>query len=161
MFLVPQLSTNNPASDPIRRQCYCTTKSKELTDAQYTAAAKTSSLESTSKALAALSEVFKRDPKLPVILTAPTLSPGDKSQIIQELQRHMGGVDKGDIVKNFLKTLAENNRLSILEGVCEKFTVLMGAARGEVDLTVTSAQVSSVISSLSLDDWLIPSCKET
>lgn len=47
-------------------------------------------------------------------------------------------------MKNFLKTLAENNRLGILQGVCEKFTVLMGAARGEVDLIVTSASVSSV-----------------
>lgn len=107
--------------------------------ALYTAAAKTSSLESTSKALAVLSEVFKKDPKLPVILTAPTLTPGDKSQIIQELQKHMGGVDKGDTIKNFLKTLAENNRLGILEGVCDKFATLMGAARGEVDLIVTSA----------------------
>ena len=53
----------------------------------------------------------------------------------------MGTADKGDIVKNFLKTLAENNRLSILEGVCEKFTILMGASKGEMDLTVTSAQV--------------------
>jgi F-type H+-transporting ATPase subunit O len=51
------------------------------------------------------------------------------------------GVDKGDTVKNFLKTLADNNRLNILEGVCEKFTVLMGAARGEVDMVVTSAAV--------------------
>ena len=113
-----------------------------LTPTQYTAAVKTSSLESASKALAALSDVFKKDPKLAKILNAPTLTPGDKSQIIQELQRHMGTVDKGDVVKNFLKTLAENNRLSILEGVCEKFTILMGASRGEVDLTVTSAQVS-------------------
>ena len=55
----------------------------------------------------------------------------------------MGGQDKGDTVKNFLKTLADNNRLSILQGVCEKFTVLMGAARGEVELTITSASVSS------------------
>lgn len=54
----------------------------------------------------------------------------------------MGGVDKADTVKNFLKTLAENNRLGILQGVCEKFATLMGAARGEVDLTVTSAQAS-------------------
>ena len=54
----------------------------------------------------------------------------------------MGGADKGDTVKNFLKTLADNNRLNILEGVCEKFTTLMGAARGEVDLIVTSASVS-------------------
>ena len=53
----------------------------------------------------------------------------------------MGGLDKGDTVKNFLKTLADNNRLSILEGICEKFTALMGAARGEMDLVITSAQV--------------------
>ncbi|KAI4192365.1 MAG: hypothetical protein LQ346_004352 [Caloplaca aetnensis] len=107
--------------------------------ALYTAAAKTSSLDSTSKSLAALAEVFRKDTKLPGILTAPTLSPGDKSQIVQELQRHMGGVDKGDTVKNFLKTLSDNNRLGILQGVCEKFATLMGAARGEMDLTVTSA----------------------
>jgi F0F1-type ATP synthase delta subunit len=55
----------------------------------------------------------------------------------------MGGADKGDTVKNFLNTLAENNRLGILEGVCEKFAVLMGAHRGEMDLTITSATVCS------------------
>ena len=54
----------------------------------------------------------------------------------------MGGQDRGDTVKNFLKTLADNNRLGILQGVCEKFTTLMGAARGEMDLTITSASVS-------------------
>ena len=55
----------------------------------------------------------------------------------------MGALDKGDTVKNFLKTLSENNRLGILQGVCEKFSSLMGAARGELDLTVTSASVSA------------------
>lgn len=54
----------------------------------------------------------------------------------------MGGADKGDTVKNFLKTLADNNRLGILEGVCEKFTTLMSAAKGEVDLIITSASAS-------------------
>ncbi|MCJ1367058.1 ATP synthase F0 subcomplex subunit OSCP atp5 [Acarospora aff. strigata] len=112
--------------------------------ALYTAAAKSSTLDSTAKSLAALSDVFKKDPKLPVILTAPSLTPGDKSQIVQELQRHMGGVDKGDTVKNFLNTLAENNRLGILEGVCEKFSMLMGAYRGEMELTITSAAVRTL-----------------
>ncbi|KAL8710339.1 MAG: hypothetical protein Q9220_005109 [cf. Caloplaca sp. 1 TL-2023] len=107
--------------------------------ALYTAAAKTSSLDSTSKSLAALSDVFKKDSKLSTILSAPTLTPGDKSQIVQELQRHMGGIDKGETIKNFLQTLSENNRLGILQGVCEKFTTLMGAARGEMELAVTSA----------------------
>ncbi|KAI4199178.1 MAG: hypothetical protein LQ350_004808 [Teloschistes chrysophthalmus] len=103
------------------------------------ASALTSSLESTSKSLAALAEVFKKDTKLSIILSAPTLSPSDKSQIVQELQRHMGSVDKGETVKNFLKTLSDNNRLGILQDVCDKFGILMGAARGEIDLTVTSA----------------------
>ena len=57
----------------------------------------------------------------------------------------MGGQDKGDTVKNFLKTLADNNRLGVLQGVCEKFTTLMGAARGEIDLTITSASVSLLL----------------
>ncbi|TKA62986.1 ATP synthase subunit 5, mitochondrial [Cryomyces minteri] len=107
--------------------------------ALYTAAAKTSTLESTSKALETLSGVFKKDPKLQGMLSAPMLTVSDKKQIVAELQKHTGGADKGDTVKNFLNTLAENNRLSVLEGVCEKFGVLMSAFRGEVELTVTSA----------------------
>lgn len=55
----------------------------------------------------------------------------------------MGGLEKGETVKNFLKTLADNNRLGILQGVCDKFGTLMGAARGEMELTVTSAAVRS------------------
>jgi F-type H+-transporting ATPase subunit O len=108
---------------------------------QYTAAAKTSALEPTGKAIEALSNVFKKDAQLTTVLSAPSLTASDKQQIVQELQKHLGGQDKGDIVKNFLNTLAENNRLSVLEGVVEKFGVLMGAYRGEVELTVTSAAV--------------------
>lgn len=102
---------------------------------------KSSSLDGTSKALSSLSDVIKKDSKLPNILSAPTLTSEDKTQIIQELQKHVGAADKNDTVKNFLKTLAENNRLGILEGVCDKFTVLMSAAKGEMEMVVTSATV--------------------
>jgi F-type H+-transporting ATPase subunit O len=44
-------------------------------------------------------------------------------------------------VKNFLETLAANNRLGALEGVVEKFAQLISAQRGEVELVVTSAAV--------------------
>jgi len=108
-------------------------------NALYTAAAKVSALEQTSRALAALGEVFKKDRKLTPILSAPTLSQSDKRQIIQELQK-VAGAEKSDVLKNFLVTLAENNRLSILEGVCQKFATLMGAHRGEIELNITSAQ---------------------
>jgi F-type H+-transporting ATPase subunit O len=110
---------------------------------QYTAAAKTNALDSASKALASLGQVLKSDPKLGVILHAPTLTKKDKGEIIAELERHTGGQDKSKIVVQFMETLAENNRLGLLEGICEKFSVLMGASRGEMELVITSAQVWS------------------
>lgn len=73
------------------------------------------------------------------ILATPTLSAGDKSQIVQELEKQAGG--GGETVKNLLRTLAENNRLSLLGGVVNKFAELIAASRGEVEMTVTSAQV--------------------
>ena len=55
----------------------------------------------------------------------------------------MGNIEKGETVKGFMKTLADNNRLALLQGVCEKFAVLMGAAKGELEMVVQSASVSS------------------
>ncbi|KAH7398852.1 ATP synthase delta subunit-domain-containing protein [Phaeosphaeria sp. MPI-PUGE-AT-0046c] len=107
--------------------------------ALYTAAAKTNVLDPTAKSLESLQALFKKDPKLVEVLGAPTLSVSDKQQIVAELQKNIGSQDKEGIVKNFLSTLAENNRLGALEGVVEKFGVLMGAHRGEIELTVTSA----------------------
>jgi F-type H+-transporting ATPase subunit O len=107
--------------------------------ALYTASAKSSALDQTSKALSSLAQTFKADRKLTNIISAPTLTASDKQQIIQELQK-IAGNDKGDIIKNFLQTLAENNRLGLLEGICEKFESLMGAHRGEMEVTITSAQ---------------------
>ncbi|KAI9708659.1 MAG: ATP synthase F0 subcomplex subunit OSCP atp5 [Bogoriella megaspora] len=107
--------------------------------ALYTAAAKQSSLDSTATALSNLHQVFKRDSKLQGVVASPTLTAADKKQIVDELQKHTGGADKGETVKNFLDTLAENNRLSILDGVCEKFSTLISAYRGEVECTITSA----------------------
>ncbi|KEF63361.1 ATP synthase F1, delta subunit [Exophiala aquamarina CBS 119918] len=108
-------------------------------NALYVAAAKTNNLESAAKAVGSLSSLLKSDPKLLTILAAPTLSDSDKSQIIAELEKHTGGADKSGTVKNLLAALAENNRLGLLEGVAEKFTTLIGASRGELELTITSA----------------------
>jgi F-type H+-transporting ATPase subunit O len=106
---------------------------------QYTAAAKTSDLDHVAKALGNLLDVLKRDPKLVNILKAPALTAEDKKGITDELLKHTGGQDKDSVVKNLLSTLAANNRLSALEGVAENFAKLMGAHKGEVEMTVTSA----------------------
>jgi F-type H+-transporting ATPase subunit O len=108
---------------------------------QYTAAVKSSTLDSVARSLTSLHQVLKSDLKLSPILHAPTLTAADKSAIVSELEKHTGpGGDKGGTMKNFLQTLAENNRLGLLEGVCEKFGELMGAYRGEMELVITSAQ---------------------
>jgi hypothetical protein len=44
-------------------------------------------------------------------------------------------------VKNLLQTLAENNRLGHLQGVCEKFGELMSAKRGEIEMTSQAPSV--------------------
>lgn len=107
--------------------------------ALYTAASKTSSLESTARAMAALATLVQRDGKLPQVLATPTLTAQDKAAIVAELAKHAGSGSQAT-VKNFFDTLAENNRLALLPGVCDKFARLMAAARGEVQMTVISAQ---------------------
>lgn len=82
---------------------------------------------------------MQKDAKLVTILNAPTLTMSDKSAIVAELERSAGVT--GETIKNFLQTLAENNRLGLLGGVCDKFGQLMSAARGEVEMAVTSAEV--------------------
>ncbi|KAI1418242.1 putative oligomycin sensitivity conferring protein [Hypoxylon sp. FL1857] len=108
--------------------------------ALYTAAVKSSSLDPTARALSTLKDLCTKDAKLTTILSTPTLSDADKSAIVAELQKNIGATSTNETVKNFLATLAENNRLGILEGVCEKFGQIMSASRGEVELVVTSAQ---------------------
>ena len=97
-----------------------------------------STLDPTAKAIANLSNVFVKDTKLTQVLSTPRLSAEDKSAIVAELSKHTGA--NVATVKNFLETLAENNRLGHLQGVCEKFGELMSAKRGEVEMTITSAE---------------------
>ncbi|KAL5340757.1 ATP synthase delta subunit-domain-containing protein [Aspergillus crustosus] len=107
--------------------------------ALYTASAKSSSLDATFKGLNNLGATLKADTKLGGILSTPTLTVSDKQVIVSELQK-VAGADKSDILKNFLATLAENNRLGLLGDVVEKFGALMSAHRGEIELVITSAQ---------------------
>jgi F-type H+-transporting ATPase subunit O len=106
---------------------------------QYTAAAKSSTLDPTAKAIATLGALLQKDPKLAEILSAPTLAEADKKAIVAELTKQAGA--QGATIKNFLEALAENNRLGLLGDVCEKFSTIISAARGEVEMRVTSAQV--------------------
>ncbi|PFH62052.1 hypothetical protein XA68_15260 [Ophiocordyceps unilateralis] len=82
---------------------------------------------------------FEKDGKLSQVLATPTLTPDDKAAVVAELVKTMAA-SSSTTIKNFLDALAANNRLGLLPTVCAKFADLMAAARGEVQMTVTSAQ---------------------
>ncbi|KAF1989038.1 OSCP-domain-containing protein [Aulographum hederae CBS 113979] len=105
--------------------------------ALWTASAKTSTIDATAAAIEKLNQTFEKDPKLELVLNAPTLSSSDKTQIITELLKSTGAKD--GVLKGFLQTLADNNRLGVLKAVCENYRQLMGAYKGEIELVVTSA----------------------
>lgn len=110
---------------------------------QYTAATRSNNVDTIARSIEALSNLLKRDPKLGAALSSPTLKTAEKKAIAAELRKQIG--DRGgDTMRNFLDTLAENNRLSQLLEVCQKFLRLTSAAKGEVEVTVTSAAVCSL-----------------
>ena len=87
-------------------------------------------------------QIIGKDDKLTPLLTIPALSNADKSAIINEVFKQVGGnASSSKVFKGLLETLAENNRLSLLPGIANKFDTLMGAHRGEVQVVVTTATV--------------------
>ncbi|KAK9388901.1 OSCP/delta subunit of ATPase [Lipomyces mesembrius] len=103
--------------------------------ALYTAAAKNSSLDATSKALTYLKTLLDKDADVSGILSNPALSASDKKVVVETLSQSVSV----PTVANLLAVLAENNRLGLLSEVIEKFGTLMSAYKGEVEATITSA----------------------
>uniref|UniRef100_A0A060T3B9 ATP synthase subunit 5, mitochondrial n=1 Tax=Blastobotrys adeninivorans TaxID=409370 RepID=A0A060T3B9_BLAAD len=105
--------------------------------ALYTASAKSSSIEATEKSLASLKTVLEKDTKLKTILENPSLSAGDKKEVVDALVK-ASSVD--ETVANFLSVLADNNRLGLVSDVIRQFETLSNAYHGLVEATVTSAE---------------------
>lgn len=103
--------------------------------ALYTAAAKDKALPQTASAVGKLRDLLASDKKARIILTDPSLSSEDKKTVISTITESVGG-DK--VFKGFLETLAENNRMSLIDEVVENYFKLQNAGEGLVEATVTS-----------------------
>ncbi|KAK9370845.1 OSCP/delta subunit of ATPase [Lipomyces kononenkoae] len=103
--------------------------------ALYTAAAKASTLDATSKALTSLKTLIEKDSDMSGILSNPALSASDKKIVVETLSTSVSV----PTVANLLSVLAENNRLGLLSEIIENFGTLMSAHNGEVEATITSA----------------------
>lgn len=78
--------------------------------------------------------------KLQTFISNPTLSNKDKVAGLEQLI----GSKSDTITRNLFEVLAENGRLGDAEKVVEEFFRLMAAHRGEVEVTITSAAVSTM-----------------
>lgn len=105
--------------------------------ALYSAAAKGGQLDAVASSLARLQTTLKNDARVSALVGNPTLNNEDKKVIVEVLSKAIGG-DKS--VTNLLKVMAENNRLALLPQVGDAFAQLISAQKGEVEVTITSAQ---------------------
>ncbi|SCU88481.1 LAFA_0E12948g1_1 [Lachancea sp. 'fantastica'] len=106
--------------------------------ALFTAAAKTTSVESAAKSLTQLSQTVSKDAKLGSILNNPALSAQDRALVVETLSKSQPDLDAS--VANLLKVLGENNRLDLFNDVNAQFAKLTDAYNGLVQATVTTAQ---------------------
>ncbi|CCH46261.1 ATP synthase subunit 5, mitochondrial [Wickerhamomyces ciferrii] len=105
--------------------------------ALYTAAAKSTSIESAAKSLDALKASIAKDSKVGEFLSNPALSSGDRATVVSALAQSSPSIDES--VSNLLKVLGENNRLNLLEPIFQQFKILTDAHNGVVEAVVTSS----------------------
>ncbi|KAI9297128.1 F1 complex, OSCP/delta subunit of ATPase [Neoconidiobolus thromboides FSU 785] len=105
--------------------------------ALYTAAVKNNTLDAVDSDLSKVQSHLEKSAQLKVILEDPTLKFGDKKKVIETL---LGSVKANTTTKNFFDVLIENSRLSESDKIITAFKSLISAHRGELQITVTSAQ---------------------
>ncbi|KAG5439615.1 hypothetical protein PCANB_002192 [Pneumocystis canis] len=104
--------------------------------ALYNAAVKNELLEKTEKSLHSICNIIKKDPKLSMILENSSLTSKDRSIIAEVFAKSLGN-DK--LIFNFLKILAEKNRLKLIDSISKKFSYLINTEKGEIEVIITSA----------------------
>lgn len=108
--------------------------------AVYTASTKMNQLESVEKELVQVQNALKQKPKLREVLISPIIN----RTLLQTTLREVGKLASlSTATTNLLALLAENGRLSKIDGVINAFKQLMSAHRGEVICEVTTARALS------------------
>lgn len=111
-----------------------TTAARPYAKAAFEMARDNNSYDAWSGSLAFLGAAVQ-SPELSDALEAPGLTSASRAEIIERV----GGAELTDHVKNFVRLLAENNRLALLPDIASIYEVLKSEAEGEIEAEVTSA----------------------
>lgn len=105
--------------------------------ALYSAATKMKQLESVEKELVQVQNAIKQKPKLREVIISPIIN----RALLQATLKDVGAkANLSAATTNLLMLLAENGRLTKIDGVINAFKQLMSAHRGEVVCEVTTAR---------------------
>lgn len=105
--------------------------------ALYTAATKLGQLDAVEKELVQVQNAIKAKPALKAVITSPIIN----RTLLQTTLKEVGSSAKlSAATTNLLVLLAENGRLTKVDGVINAFKQLMAAHRGEVVCEVTTAR---------------------
>jgi len=110
--------------------------------ALYSAASKKKSLEKVEKELTAFQETVAKDTRLAEFIKNPILKRSLKVDALSSVAKKQ---NMTPLSANLLAMMAENGRLSILNGVINSYKTIMAAYRGEVTCEVTSAKVNIIM----------------
>eukprot|EP00604_Paraphysomonas_vestita_P003173 CAMPEP_0174821192 /NCGR_PEP_ID=MMETSP1107-20130205/5938_1 /TAXON_ID=36770 /ORGANISM="Paraphysomonas vestita, Strain GFlagA" /LENGTH=208 /DNA_ID=CAMNT_0016037949 /DNA_START=50 /DNA_END=676 /DNA_ORIENTATION=- len=105
--------------------------------AVYTAASKAGLLDKVETELLAFSSTLSKSPNFAAFLSNPTIPRGEKASVVGQL---LGDKKFSNITTNLLMTLSANGRIGEAGKVVNAFVELMDTARGNVTVTVISAE---------------------
>jgi F-type H+-transporting ATPase subunit O len=103
--------------------------------ALFTASVKQNKLDIVEKELIKISNFLQENPKMEEFLNTPA----DRKLKITKVKEMLAG-KYSKIIENFFDVVAENGRLDQTSKIINSFNTLMTAQRGQVNVTVTSAQ---------------------
>ncbi|CAL8272113.1 unnamed protein product [Boreogadus saida] len=104
--------------------------------ALFSAASKKKQLDQVEQELGKVATMIK-DPKVSGIVMNPHIKRGIKMQVVTDV---LIKAKMSPLTINFIKVLSENGRLPLTGDVIKAYNMMMGAHRGEVICSVTTAQ---------------------
>merc|ERR1712002_329347 len=129
------LSTTNSVSQMVKTPIPLFGTAGAYCEALYSAASKNENKECVANDLKVFGNLLKNR-TVSDYMTDPFINSADKLGVLNEA----AGSDMIDTSVNFFALLAENNRLDMLGEVNEMFDRLLSAERGEVPVSITTAQ---------------------
>jgi F-type H+-transporting ATPase subunit delta len=110
--------------------------SKRYATALFSDALAAKTLDEITNDIKSIEKMSKDSQDFENLIKSPVISRKDKLEVVRQISKK---ANFSELASNFLGLLAENNRLSVLEDIIEKFYSLVSEHKGELKVEVISA----------------------